>query len=499
MQSASAISPKDIIDIAIRRRWYILTPIFLALIFGIYYAFTAPKIYEATTLVMVEPQQVPKDYVRSVVTEDAESLLGMISQQVLSRTNLERIINTFGLMPQNNPNVYMEDVVNAFKGKVQMRVVRNRKGPDAFSISYKDKDPQQVMEITNALASIFIEANSQDREYQATGTSDFLEEEQENIRKRLLEMEAEIKQYREQYMGELPEQLNSNLSRLQGLQNQLIAKETNLREIQIRIAELENENSTSADGTVNPYDVDSLERQLTDLLMRYTENHPDVMRLKMRIAELKQGAQGSKKSGTGSTRRIDELKSAEFSLKNQIASLNSQMQLYQSRVEETPKREQELISLKRDYNNMERLYDSLLKRKLESEVSISMERKQKGEQFQIIDPAQLPKRSVEPDLKRIFMMTMAVGFGLGCGLAYLLEFSDSSYRKPEKIEEDFRIPVIATIPAVYTQKAVYKKRLEMGLCGFFALITVALIGVFSFVSLSETDQALESVKRYLSL
>jgi hypothetical protein len=128
-----------------------------------------------------------------------------------------------------------------------------------------------------------------------------------------------------------------------------------------------------------------------------------------------------------------------------------------------------------------------------------MERKQKGEQFQIIDPAQLPKRSVEPDLKRIFMMTMAVGFGLGCGLAFLLEFSDSSYRKPEKIEEDFRIPVIATIPAVYTQKAVYKKRLEMGLCGFFALITVALIGVFSFVSLSETDQALESVKRYLSL
>ena len=76
MQSANAISPKDIIDIAIRRRWYILTPLFLALIFGIYYAFTAPKIYEATTLVMVEPQQIPENFVRSVVTEDAEALLG---------------------------------------------------------------------------------------------------------------------------------------------------------------------------------------------------------------------------------------------------------------------------------------------------------------------------------------------------------------------------------------------------------------------------------------
>jgi len=499
MQSVNAISPQDIINIAIRRRWFILTPLFLALIFGIYYAFTAPKIYQATTLVMVEPQQVPTDFVRSVVTEDAESLIGMIKQQFLSRANLERIINAYGLMPKNNPNVFMEDIVNAFKDKVEIRVVKNRKGPDAFSISYKGKDPQQVMEITNALASTFIEANSLEREFQAAGTNVFLEEEQGNVRKRLLEMEAEIKEYRQRYMGELPEQLNSNLSRMQFLQNQLIAKETSLREIKIRIAELENEKSASADGTVNPYDVDSLERRLADLLMRYTENHPDVTRLKMRIAELTQGAQGSQRSGTGLTRKIDELASAKFTLENQIAFLNNQIQLYQRRVEETPKREQELISLKRDYDNMEKLYSSLLKRKLESEVSISMERKQKGEQFRIIDPAQLPKRSVEPDLKRIFMMTLAVGFGLGCGLAYLLEFSDSSYRKPEKIEEDFRIPVIATIPAVYTQKAVYKKRLEMSLYSLFAMITVALIGVFSFVSLSETDQALESVKRYLSL
>ena len=90
---------------------------------------------------------------------------------------------------------------------------------------------------------------------------------------------------------------------------------------------------------------------------------------------------------------------------------------------------------------------------------------------------------------------MAVGFGLGCGLAYLLEFLDSSYRRPEKVEEDFNIPVIATIPAIYSQKAIYKKRIEMGMCGFFALIILMLIGAFSLVTLGANDQAVDIVKQ----
>jgi capsular polysaccharide biosynthesis protein len=188
-----------------------------------------------------------------------------------------------------------------------------------------------------------------------------------------------------------------------------------------------------------------------------------------------------------------------LALESQIAQIQSQIRIYQLRVEETPKREQELISLKRDYDNMDKLYSSLLKRKLESEISVSMEKKQKGEQFRIIDRARLPKRPIEPNLEKIFMLTMGIGFGFGCGLAYLLEFLDSSYRKPEKVEEDFNIPVIATIPAIYSPKAIFKKRIEMGMCGFFALIILMLIGAFSFVTLGGTDQALDIVKQYVSL
>ena len=502
MQSTEMIKPEDVIDIVFRRRWYILTPLFLALIFGIYYAFTAPRIYEATTLVMVEPQQVPKEFVRSVVTDDAESMLSIISQQITSRTYLERIVDDFNLVPKNRPDILIEDVIEAIKQKINIKVKRDRLGTDTFSVSYQSTSPKRAMEIANALVSNFIEANLTERESQAAGTNTFLEGELETVRKRLIEKEDELKKYRQRFMGELPEQLGSNLSVLQGLQNQLAAKETSLRDLKNRLAEAENQAATSSEGVTDPNDIGSLKRKLADLLMRYTENHPDVTRLKNRIEELEKLPVGGKTDQITSSpisRERSELLRDRSALEFQIAQLQSQIRIYQLRVEETPKREQELISLRRDYDNVDNIYKSLLKRQLESEISISMERKQKGEKYRVIDRAQMPKIPIEPNLKRIFMLTMAVGFGLGCGLAFLLEFLDSSYRRPEKVEEDFKIPVIATIPAIYTVKTVFKKRIDMGLCSLFTLIILVLIGAFSFLTFWGGDQAMDMFKNYVSL
>ena len=503
MRSASSISLNDIINMAIRRRWIILVPLFITIICGIYIAATTPKIYEASTLVIVQPQQVPKDFVRPAVAEEAEALLGTISQQILSRTNLERTIYDFGMMPKNNPTGGLEDIVDGLRNNISIKVRRDRQGADTFWISYKGGNPQKVADITNALATNFIDSTSVERGLQASGTSTFLDDELKSIRKKLLEMEAEIKDYRQQFMGELPEQLDSNLSRLQGLQSQLTAKEASLREIKLNIAELESQPSIVTDGTMNPNDVENLEERLAELLMRYTENHPDVTRLKRRIEELKRQGMGGGNNGSGiqtaSSRRISELARDKMALERQIALLNSQIQIFQRRVEETPKREQELISLKRDYENMNNIYSSLEKRKLESEISVNMEMKQKGEQFQIIDAAIPPKTPIEPNLERIFLLTLGVGFAIGCGLAYLLEFLDSSYRNPENVEQDFKIPVIATIPAIYSVKALFKKRIEMGLCGLFTLIILVLIGAFSFATIGGSEQTLNIVRDYISL
>jgi uncharacterized protein involved in exopolysaccharide biosynthesis len=102
-------------------------------------------------------------------------------------------------------------------------------------------------------------------------------------------------------------------------------------------------------------------------------------------------------------------------IRAEMKKVQAEISVYQRRVEDTPKREQELFSIQRDYNNQRDLYNSLLQRKLEADIAVSMERKQKGEQFRIIDPAKVPTVPVEPDMKRILLMVLALSFGLGGG------------------------------------------------------------------------------------
>jgi hypothetical protein len=139
-------------------------------------------------------------------------------------------------------------------------------------------------------------------------------------------------------------------------------------------------------------------------------------------------------------------------LEAEIQKVKSQAELYERRVEETPKREQELISLNRDYNNLKALYNSLLKRKLEAQIAMSMEKKQKGEQFRIIDPAKLPERPIRPNLRKIFLLAILAGLCLGGGLSYVVELRDTSYKTPEEVEKDLQLPVLVSMPMRYTER-----------------------------------------------
>lgn len=512
---ANAVNLKDIPEIILRRRWLILLPLFIAVIAGLFLAFTKPKVYEASTLIFVQPQQVPKEFVRSVVNEQPDSRLSTISQQVKSETNLEGIINDFNLFSEPaNENLFFEDKIIKLREAIKVTVTREKRGSDTFKISYRGGNPNKVMQITNRLATDFIDANIKDREFSAKSTSIFLGEELEDTKNKLIHLESKLKDYKQQYMGELPEQLNSNLSIFGRLQEQMNAKEENLRSIRVSLSMVEQQIAEAPKVSIwdneigggkyaatekSSNDPEVLKNQLADLLTRYTEQHPDVTNLKRKIAEIESkqsndGGESSSRYVNPLRRQRDQLIKEKLTTEANIADLNQQIQVYRARVENAPKREQELQTLERDYKNLSGLYKSLLNRKQEAEMSVSLGEKQKNEQFRIIDYARLPTKPIDPSLMKTFLMSIAIGLASGCGLAYLLEFFDSSYRKPEKIEEDFNIPVIATIPAIHSPKAVYKKRIDMVLWSFFAAITLLLIGVFYYVTLNGADQALNIVR-----
>src|SRR5947207_13758028 len=209
-----------------RRKWLaILTfaaPFAVAMSLGI----ALPDIYQATATVLVDRQQVPESFVQPTVTSALETRLHTISQEILSRSRLEALINRFGLYADLRKRIASEEVIERMRRdtKLELKGVEV-KGASmatvAFTISYQGSDPGTVSLVTNTLASFYIEENLKARERQATGTAEFLRVQLGETKKRLDEQEQRVSAFKRRYMGELPQQMETNLTTLERLHAQL--------------------------------------------------------------------------------------------------------------------------------------------------------------------------------------------------------------------------------------------------------------------------------------
>ena len=497
IKKKEALKPEQILETIVRRRWFIIIPFCLAMVVGIYLCFSLPKVYEASTLILIQPQKVPTDYVRSVVSTDIESRISTISQQIMSRTNIEKIIREFELFSGPEfEKMFFEDKIESVREQISVKVTGPRRGAESFSISFQGQDPDKVTRIANTIASYYIDENLKVREDQAIGTSHFLEDELKTMRKRLEGLEEALKDYRKMNMGGLPEQLETNLRVHDRLQEQLVSKQKSLVDAQNSLLSLEKQmsemqyiqngsNLLDLEGGLG-FEAGSLskaeqiEKQIEKLKTRYTDRHPDVVRLKRLLANLEKEKEEPPSlpefdyKSLQKTQR-NEIKNQITDLKNEISKINEQINIYQQRIEDTPKREQELFSIKRDYDNISNSYNSLLKRKLEAEISVNMEKKQKGEQFSILDPAKLPEKPISPNMKMLFLMSVTAGLAIGGGLTYILEFLDTSFKNPQELESFLNIPVVATVPPILHPDDIHRQRIEFL---YTASSIVVSIGLF---------------------
>ena len=483
------IKPEQILEIILKRHWFIIIPFCISMIIGTFLVIKLPRVYEAKTVILVQPQKVPTNIVQDIVASDINARISTLSQQILSRSNLEKIIEDFNLYSgPGNEKMFLDKKVENLEKRISVKVTQGvGKNADSFSISFRGTDPEKVMMVTSSLASSFIDENLKIRETQAVGTNTFLEDELETMRKRLIENEQRLKDYREINMGGLPEQLDSNLRILDNLNERLTSVHAELRDARVRLSNLHNSEfevtnpvntpRVNNDASTEPSNLAQMREQLENYKARYTENHPDVVRLKKMVAELesqmKKNDSGKSLSGSRGTEsnrssynptyiqqkrnitnEVNRLEMEKNELVRQISS-------YKKRVEDTPKREQELQTLQRDYENIDTTYNSLLGRQLEAQIAMNMEKKQKGEQFRVLDPARLPESPVSPDLNKLFLFVLAAGLGIGAGLIFIVEFLDSSFKEPEDIENFLNIPVLATLPTVMSDSEHSKNRRQL--------------------------------------
>ncbi len=494
-----------------RRKWLALGVFALPFVAAISLIFSMPPLYRSMASVLVERQQVPEAFVRPTVTSDVETRLRTISQEILSRSRLDALITRFGLYADLRKTRSNEEVVERMRSDIRLDFrgtdVRARSATIAFAISYRGSDPNTVAQVTNTLASFYIEENLKDRERQATGTADFLKGQVAETRKKLDELETRVSEFRKRYLGELPQQMQANLVTFENLNSQLrLNSDSQSRAAERRdaltalLAEAASSPQAfgaSAGGpTLNePHAarLGRLRQELASARARFTESHPTVVRLKAQLAATEGEPADSAGDATAAAvpsspyvlRLRETLRATESEikiLKVEEQRLRGAIAAYQARLENTPKREQEFQELSRDYEAAKQLYDSLSKRHEEAQLAESMEQRQKGERFRILDPAIASQIPAAPNRSRLFIVSLVLSLGLGAGALVLAEMLDTSFHSVNELQEFSIVPVLVSIPRIATDADRQRQHRRFRLAAAGAMLGLVLIaGTFYFI------------------
>ena len=533
------MQPQEFLEIFLRRKWFILFSILLILFGASVYCVVTPERFKSSTTILVMPQRVPENYVLSTVSTRIEDRLATIQQQVMSRSRLIAVMEELGLFKEERKKVPLEQVVEMMRKRITIAVRNN----ESFTLSFEHKSRQTAMLTTSRLASFFIDENLKNREQQAVGTAEFLDSQLQVTKKKLEEQEERVKRYKSMYMGELPQELQTNLQLMSRLQDQLrvngealrstqdrkMSTETQVNSMALQISALEAQARAAALTNPGQAPVESIspgdpaasyaaelnlrKTQLANLSTKYTDKYPEVRRLKEEIAQLEirvaeargtspEATQPTSEQGNRSAphpvastasfpREREELQRLRsvmrgfdldiLSLKKERKELERNIAIIESKVARSPKREQEMISLTRDYENLKRSYDELLRKKLDADVSKNLEKRQKGEQFQILDPANLPVDPFVPNRPMVFVIAVFTALLVGFGGAIGLEAIDPTVREAKDFRHFSEILVLASIPSIH-DKAYVKEvgRRRMAVFGSLITFTIA-ITVFLFV------------------
>ena len=470
-------SVRDFLDLAIRRKWLIVIFVLLGLVVGGGLAWIKRDVYRSSSVIIVAQ---PKNQERSVPSVGGnnvpESVL-TVTQKVLSRTNLQKVIDEFHLSKDHVKTHGYEPVIEGLRKniKIESKGPGGPEGPgkqiEALTISFAHHDPMTAMNITSKLASQYIDENIQQGEQTFEETTEFLEQELEVAQQALEVQETLLSEYKRRFLGELPAQLETNLRTLDRLQLEKIRIQETLHGLQSRLAlvrksiinygadpALLQEKTDGQGGDPSVIQLSQIKKALEQMTSASIEDNPGIVFLQHQIEKLeaelsRRGIQGHKSEVTASEPFLAELRNEQAALITQIANLESKLQKtsaamtnFEGRIQRTPKREQELLALERKYELLQENYHHLYPKRINARISEHLEKDQKEDQFRILDPANVPVKPEGWPRAFIALGGLTGGLGLGFGLVVLLEYLYPTFRRSVDVELSLGFPLLATIP-----------------------------------------------------
>jgi polysaccharide biosynthesis transport protein len=493
-------------DVWRRRKWLTVTAALLPLAVAGGLVWFSPNLYQATATVSIE-RRIPEHLVKATVATELETRLHVITREVLDRGRLEALIDKHGLYPHARARVPMHELAQRMRRdvKVESQWVERRGRGDlatvSFTVSYRGSDPAAAAAVANDLAALFVEANVKTRETLASTTADFLKMQLEDTKARLDDQERRVTDFKKRYPGGMPQQSDLNLVMLERLRSDLRANAVNqVRAAERRDALLEQLRQAEAAAPAAELDPTAarllrLRQELTELRTRYTDRYPDVVRLRMEVAELERqqaestGRERPAVEPRGSAaaqarqRGVSQAEQELAMLRDEERQLRAAIGTYERRVAEAPRTEQEYRKLSRDYDSTRELYAVLLARYEEAQIGESVEQQQGLERFRLVERAGVPDEPVAPNRLRLTIFAVALSLGLGAAATVLAEHLDTSFHSVDDLRGFAAVPVAAVIPRIVREDDVgrRRRRWRLGAAGVLAAL-VAVVAVSYLVA-----------------
>lgn len=473
---------------AYKRYWRIaLAPAIILFGLTLMVSYTVPDYYTSDALLFIQPQRISSKIIDAPNKEETREWLEALVQEILSRPRLRAVIERFDMYPQMRGPLGMEQAVQRFRKKIVIKPMVSPTGIEllqTFRLTFTHQDPQLAFDVTKALSDLFVEESVLEKRSEIQSTEEFLDAQLREARKRLEETEEKVQEFVSANAGQLPDQLASSVARLESLQAQLSNNSQLLAATSIRrsslIAELADAEKMSASMPFEPGQTNSsdpneslaqLESALVVLQSKYSEQHPDVIHTRNRIQALKQqmasGGVPRVKSPVNTARastlrnlrnsiqeidvQINNIKVDNERLKNSIARL-------QENIAAAPLKEQEMLKIKRDYDNVKDNYQRLLAAKEDASLRNSLVRSQKDTQFKIVEPAELPASPAGPNRMLIVIGGLFVSVALFFGLVLTMFFFNASFKSREELEEETGLTVLGVIPPMATSDALEQEK-----------------------------------------
>ena len=539
-QEEPGLGLADYIDILRRRRWQLIVPAIVLFAIAATAAVAIPATYRSQATILIEQQEIPIDLVRSTVTSYADQRVQVISQRVLNSANLSQVIEKYGLYEKELQTATLATLITKMRADIELKMVsadvvdprsgRPTEATIAFTLSYESRSPDKAQQVVNELVSLFLNENAKKRREVAHEASKFLGEEANKLSEQISDLEARLAVFKEANSGSLPEMQTLNMTLMQRVEDQLRRNDQDERSLNERIIYLESElaqlnpysNLYSATGERMLSAADrlkSLESEYVSLASRYSESHPDRIKMQRELEALRADAGGA--NAAELQRRLTELngeltalskrysvdhpdvkrkqrevmatekqlaqarksgprpkaneqadnpayvqlqaqlqaaRSERKSLAEAKTELEAELSSFEERLTNAPKIEREYRAITRDYDNAMSKFKEVKAKQLEAELAESLEAESKAERFVLIEPPLLPEKPSKPNRLAILFLGFVFSVGGGVGTVVLRESMDDAIHGPKDIEKITGAPPLAVIPYLETDEDIAAKK-----------------------------------------